>query len=168
MAYNYLKDLISNPVGFDKGLIKERIINGQSFGKKWDDADAALLNLMSQSAQNDFQLSLIADERAYNSPLQQVNRMRQAGINPDLQNIDSGNTSVGSPGSAPTATGAPATNFVRDVLPQLPSLLNTAIGVYSQIQGLQQSNNAIKAQKLSNLGTEQDLIKQSYFPKSSR
>ena len=148
MVTNYLQGLVDSSGDQSKSR-GDVIIGGINYGKKWSDKDAAMLNLQTAAAQQQLQLDLIADERAYNSPAAQSSRYWQAGMNPDLQNVDSGNTSIGSPVTAPTASGSPQTNFVRDILPQIPALLNSALGIYQQIQGVRSVNLDLKAKERS-------------------
>ena len=81
-----------------------------------------LLQHMQLQASIDQQLA----ERAYNTPAAQAQRMRAAGLNPDMQDIDNGNGSisagVGSPSgesaSAQSARTAQAISSMVELLPQ--------------------------------------------------
>lgn len=65
-----------------------------------------------------YQNQLIADDRAYNSPESQVERLRDAGLNPSLaygQGIDAGNYNIGSPDVAsPSGTPVSSGNIAPD------------------------------------------------------
>lgn len=77
--------------------------------------EEALADIASQRA---YQTQLISDERAYNSPEAQVERLRDAGLNPSLaygQGIESGNYNIGSPDVAsPAGTPVSSGNIAPD------------------------------------------------------
>lgn len=91
----------------------------------------ALSDIETQRA---YQNQLISDERAYNTPEAQVQRLRDAGLNPSLaygDGIESGNYSIGSPDVAspsgtPVSSGniAPDFSALGNLQATIPSLMN--------------------------------------------
>lgn len=146
----------STAFGYDKRLI----IGGVNFGYKWTDADAAALQHMQLEAQYQAQL----EQREYESPLKQAQRLRAAGINPNLLNgvIDNGNGSINSSVGSPTGSPAIASSqAITSMIGQMVNLLPQAIQMYQSLTS-NSISNAIGEAELSKLsrGEALDLIGQ--------
>lgn len=131
MATNYYGELGNYKGQFSGGTQASNpknnvVIGGVSFGKNWNDSDAAALQHMQLQASIDQQLA----EREYNTPFAQAQRMRAAGLNPDLQNFDNGNSSVsagvGSPsGESASAQNARTAQSIQSMVELLPQAIQT-------------------------------------------
>lgn len=106
-------------------------------------ADAWRENMATQAAEYDAQIALKKYDEEYNLPINQVARMRAAGINPDLnggQSID--------PGSAAAVQDDPSTpiqsqgeeGVLIDVANGALSAFSTALGMVGTIQGVQRNH----------------------------
>lgn len=80
----------------------------------------------------DAELALMEAQEYYNSPAHQSMLMRQAGLNPDLQDISFQGNSGDSPDISPTATGETADQFVVEslttVMQYIPKLIEQIYG----------------------------------------
>lgn len=160
---NYYSSLSGNGIGRKSSNPKnDVVIGGINFGRNWSDADAAALQQAQLQASIDQQIAMIEDERRYNSYSAQAQRMRAAGLNPDMQNFEGTNSSggisagVGSPsGESRSALNAHITQSIGSMVDIIPQ----AIGIYQQIK-TGSLNNAVSEAQLSKLakGEALDLI----------
>ncbi len=103
------------------------------------EADSFRDNMQVQAAEYDAQMALMQYENEYNSPAQQVARMRAAGLNPDISGgngIDSGNTN--GPGQDPS-TPMQTTHeegMLGQIATGLMSIFSSAVGIVSNFQGI--------------------------------
>lgn len=144
MATNYYSKLDGSSFGvggqgsnFQSGKKSERdvYIGGVNFGNNWNDMDAAALQHMQLQASIDQQL----EERAYNTPAAQAQRMRAAGLNPDMQNIDNGNGSISAGVGSPSGESADAQkdrriNTISSTVQSMVQLLPQAIQIVQSMQ----------------------------------
>lgn len=101
--------------------------------------DAFMENMQTQAAEFDSQLALMQYENEYNSPLQQVARMRAAGLNPDIDGgsgIDSGNTSglPQDPSTPMQTTGEEGA--LGQIASGIMSIFSSAVGIVANFQGI--------------------------------
>lgn len=149
MATNYYGSLNSSGEDQSKGS-GDFYIGGVNFGKKWSDKDAAALQHYQLQASIEQQL----EEREYNSPAAQAQRMRAAGLNPDMQDYDNGNSSVSAGVGSPSGESASAQNArTAQTIHSMIELLPQAV---SQIQGFrtQSLDNAIKEESIRKYADE--------------
>lgn len=124
-------------------------------GHSWSENDQMGYDLLMKQMDYDYQADLMNYQNQYNSPAEQAKRLREAGINPDLQQIQN-QPSASSSASAPTtqlnegAEFARNLSIARDVLQSLPS----AIQMYQQIE----SNNLDLSLKDLRVADEADKI----------
>lgn len=136
MATNYYGQL--NPYGEDQSKKNGNvIIGGVDFGTRWSDKDAAALQHYQLQSSIDQQL----EEREYNSPFAQAQRMRAAGLNPDMQNYDNGNSSVsagiGSPsGESASAQNARTAQTIQSMVELLPQAIQTVQSMQAHSQNM--------------------------------
>lgn len=124
------------------------------------EVDSFRENMQVQAAEYDAQMALMQYENEYNSPTQQVARMRAAGLNPDISGgngIDSGNTSGPSQDpSTPMQTSDEEHLFVPFVQGVF-SIFSTAVGIISNFQGIKGKSLENKLLALQNDKEELDL-----------
>lgn len=168
MATNYYGELGNYKGDFSGGTQAKNpknniVIGGVSFGRNWTDSDAAALQHMQLQASIDQQLA----EREYNSPAAQVQRMRQAGINPDMQSFDNGNGSisagVGSPSGQPASS---RTQVIMHGVQSMVEMIPQAVEVVQRFQAtrlsLEKSNT-----ELDNLAEQIAIERQARVPYSA-
>lgn len=105
--------------------------------------DAFIENMQTQAAEYDAQLALMQYENKYNSPAEQVARMRAAGLNPDLDGgsgIHSGNTDglPSDPSTPMQTTGEEGT--LGQIASGIMSIFSSAVGIVSNFQGIKARN----------------------------
>lgn len=123
--------------GYD-GSTSKINLGGTYYGRTWSEEDQAHYDLYLKSLEFDQNRMLQLDERRYNSPVQQVARMREAGLNPDLQSISPDQ----SPSMSMTSPAAPAGQSDTDravkiggLAQDFLSLLPQAVNLVNSIQG---------------------------------
>lgn len=102
-------------------------------------ADAFKENMQTQAAEYDAQIAMMQYQNEYNSPQNQVARMRAAGINPDIdggKGIDSGNTDglPQDPSTPMQTTGEEGT--LGQVASGIMSIFSSAVGIVANFQGI--------------------------------
>lgn len=121
--------------GIKKGSL---VVDGYDYGKNWSDADQVKYDLYLKSLEFDNNVDMIDYINQYNSPAAQVARLRDAGLNPNLQSIDAG-TAEGQTTSAPSApqgmSNIDRTQKVTTIAQQFLELIPQAIQLYQSIQG---------------------------------
>lgn len=114
--------------------------------------------------QREFYNMQFANESEYNSPLSQMQRYKQAGLNPFLANMDNGATSVGaSSQSAASASGSNTVNaaaFQNNTLTALGNIASIAQGMaqlesQSDLNKSQEVKNYAEATKTAGVDTEE-------------
>lgn len=104
-------------------------------GTDWSENDQIGYDLLMKSMDYDYQAALLNYQNEYNSPVEQVKRMREAGLNPDLQSV-SNTPSASSSATAPSTQLNEGAERARnmsiaksffDVLPQ-------AVSMYTQMK----------------------------------
>lgn len=99
--------------------------------------DAWKENMDVQADEYDAQMRLMQYQNEYNTPSSEVSRMRQAGLNPDLQGIGDVAESV-MPGDDPSnpmqSTGEE--QVINNVVSGVFNAFNTALGVVKGLQGM--------------------------------
>lgn len=113
-------------------------------------ADAWRENMAVQAAEFDSALQQKAADMEYNDPVHQLERMRAAGLNPDID----GGSSI-SPGEAPALPQDPSTPMqatsdgdqIMPIVNGIMSAFSTAVGMVGSFQGIQKNalNNKILA-----------------------
>lgn len=98
---------------------------GSGIFGNWTKKDEATYNQYQAAAQYYAQLSLMDYENEYNSPAHQAELMRQAGLNPDLQQIGF----QSSAGANPTAPVSPAGGQPMEPIMNAVSIFSTAMNV---------------------------------------
>lgn len=123
--------------GYD-GSSSKINIGGTYYGRNWNEEDQAHYDLFLKSLEFDQNRMLQLDEREYNSPAAQAARMREAGLNPDLQGISPDQ----SPSMSITAPTAPAGESRTDralkiagIAKDFLSLLPQAVNLVNSVQG---------------------------------
>lgn len=116
-------------------------------------ADAWQENMQVQANEYDAALLEKIQEEQYNDPSSQVARMKQAGLNPDIDpsSIDSGSASqLGDDPSTPMLS-TDEEGVINTVANGCMSAISTALGLFSNIQGIQRN-------RLDNLSKEFSLF----------
>lgn len=116
-------------------------------------ADAWRENMAVQAAEYDASIAQKAYDESYNTPTMQVERMRAAGLNPDLDGGSSINpgeaASLGQDPSTPMqSTGAEGT--FGEAVGTLSQVANMVLGGFSQGIGLVQTLQGVHANRLQN------------------
>lgn len=109
-------------------------IGGTNYGRKWNDADAALLSAQMQALGMQQELDLMNYENWYNSPAQQAQRMREAGLNPDLQGIDNHSAANGKVPTPTIPTGMNAGQFAIELTDTITSVMGQALKTYQEMK----------------------------------
>lgn len=120
------------------------ILGGRDYGRRWNDFDQPMYDLYLKSLEFDQNRMLQLDERRYNSPVEQVARMRAAGLNPDLQSISpdqSPSMSMTSPvapaGESNTDRAVKIAGLAQDFLSLLPQAVNLVNSIQGGIMNVQ-------------------------------
>lgn len=116
-------------------------------------ADAWEENMQVQAAEYDASIAQKAYDESYNTPTMQVERMRAAGLNPDLDGGSSINPGEAAPlGQDPStpmqSTGAEGT--FGEAVGTLSQVANMVLGGFSQGIGLVQTLQGVHANRLQN------------------
>lgn len=100
--------------------------------------------------QREFYQMQFINESNYNSPLAQMQRYRQAGLNPMLANMDAGSTSVSA--TSPSAASASGSNTVNLAALQNNTLtaLSNAANIAQGLSQLQSQTDLNKSQEVKN------------------
>ena len=124
-------------------------VMGSGLFGQWTKEDQALFNLQMANAQWQANLSLIDYQNEYNSPKEQVKRMREAGLNPDLQGTQSGGVSA----SATAPVGAPGPDGTSDIntLGGIFSAFSTAMSVANGLMSFKSAQESLDSQILDNV-----------------
>ena len=112
--------------------------------------DEALFNRQMAEAHTLAELEIMEYENFYNSPVEQAKRMRQAGLNPDLQNIDSMASASASPAGATAPQGTNNADVVSTVATTAFSAFNTAMSVVNGIQSFRSAQETLAGQQIDN------------------
>ena len=114
-----------------------------------------------QYAKNVFQKDeQAASELAYNSPAEQVKRLRAAGLNPDLQNVtagDSGTSPSVTPSALPQNDGASQTDAILGMSQAFMQSIPTAI---SLVQEIKANNLNLQNMELDLVGKADSMARQ--------
>lgn len=128
----------------------QRLWEGLGFRSKFDEyRDSMALN----AREYDAQLAEKAHNEQYDSALEQVERQRQAGLNPDL----AGNVDAGSSSGLEPDPNAPISPGYNDPEPVIRGFANTVMGIFTTAFGfakdalsLQQIKNSVDAGNIDN------------------
>lgn len=113
---------------------KPIVIGGTDFGRKWNDADAALLSAQMQALGMQQELDIMNYENWYNSPAQQAKRMRDAGLNPDLQGVNSSESASASTPSSSIPSGINQAQFATELTNTITSVMGQALKTYQEMK----------------------------------
>ena len=123
----------------DKGIAKgSLVVDGYDYGKNFSDADQVKYDLYLKSLEFDNNKDMLDYVNAYNSPQAQVQRMHQAGLNPDLQGINADTASAlqtSSPSSPAGASHVDTVSKYTNIAQQFFELIPQAISIYQSIRG---------------------------------
>lgn len=124
-------------------------VMGSGIFGQWTKEDQALFDLQMANAEWQANLSLMDYQNMYNSPAEQVKRMREAGLNPDLLGVSDGGVS---------AAGAPAPNVSApdgvsdiDALGVVFSAFSTAMSVANGLMSFKSAQESLDSQILDNV-----------------
>lgn len=143
-------------------------VMGSGIFGQWTKEDQALFNLQMANAEWQANLSLMDYQNMYNSPAEQVKRMREAGLNPDLLGVGDGGVS---------AAGAPAPNVSApdgvsdiDTLGGVFSAFSTAMSVANGLMSFKSAQESLDSQILDNVnkvdGFATSFLVDNLFPES--
>lgn len=148
----------ANPYAGAADLYRES--SWQSFLSNWlgqrTEADAWRENMAIQ--ENEYNAALLQKQHdeEYNDPINQVSRLRKAGLNPDL---NAGSVDPGSPGAMGTdmstpmqSSGSPLEDL-SNVGNLIMSCFTTAVGLSGDLLSLGQLRESIDSQKIGNAGS---------------
>lgn len=93
-------------------------------------------------------IDLLEYQNEYNSPISQANRMRDAGLNPDLLGVEQGGTSADF--DAPSAQAPEGTNGIETVA-HMFSVFNTALGIANGLMSFKSAQESLQSQVLDNV-----------------
>lgn len=119
--------------------------------------DAYLESMALQAKEYDNALLQKEYDEKYNSPLEQAQREREAGLNPNLTgNVSSGEASpMGDDGNPPVAPVADDLNIVQSFASAVLNGVQAAFGLYGQIQSIDQL-------KMQNESSMMNLVKSAW------
>lgn len=128
---------------------------------KWNDAfkswkrDAAKQATIA-GAEFDADLALLDYQNQYNDPTAKAERMRAAGLNPDLVGLDGAGDSAGLSGvtgSSGISAGPNYLDRVNSLLANSQNVVSSAFDIYEQLQGIRSRSidNDIRGMNLDNL-----------------
>lgn len=152
---------------------KDTVINGINYGREWSQGDQAHYDLYLKSLEFDNNMDMLNYVNEYNSPQAQAQRMRAAGLNPDLQSI---NADTASPIQT-TAPSAPngvshvdTVSKYANIAQQFFELIPQAISTYQSIRGgFQQLNmNDLQLLNTSDSIAQREISKQLTFDQLNR
>lgn len=144
----YGSTVVQNPFGGPNQVISDIHQNPTGVFGTWSKQDQALFNTSMAEAQWIAELSLIDYQNEYNSPVAQAQRMREAGLNPDLLGVEQGGTSAD--GSAPGAV-APEGSNPMDVAGNIFSLFSTAMSVANGLMSFKSASESVNSQIIDNV-----------------
>lgn len=124
----YGSTVVKNPFGGPNQVFSDIHQNPTGAFGTWSKQDQALFNTSMAEAQWLAELSLMDYQNEYNSPQAQAQRMREAGLNPDLLGVEQGGTSAD--GTAPGAA-APDGSNPMDVANTILNITSTAFSLTS-------------------------------------
>lgn len=129
-------------------------------------ANAREDELLDRQRQNE--LEDRAHEEEYSSPEAQAARMREAGLNPDLQNISGGSSldPQNDLGTSPVQAGAEfespqpltGTEIAGTIFDGIGTLVSAATGIYGIYSGVKELPGALRSQTLSNELKTTDIV----------
>lgn len=112
------------------------------------------------AAQYDNQLLSTAREENYNNELNTANRMRLAGLNPDLQGL--GNGSEASEFTEPETNPEPAETdgaILQNFAGTMLNVITMSVGLFDQFEGIKAKKIANEAQELANYNSYVDFAR---------
>lgn len=133
--------------------------------------DEADFNRQMAQAQTLAELDIMEYQNFYNSPEQQAIRMRQAGLNPDLQGIENHSSAGASAGTAVAPQGTESINIATSAASTVFSAFNTAMSVVHGMQSFRMAQEDLASQKIDNVNKMDGfalsfLLGSDVFPKS--
>lgn len=126
-------------------------VNGTGLFGQMTNEDMARIDVSMANTNWMQQLALMDYENFYNSPEQQASRMRQAGLNPDLQGVD--NTP-----SASATPNTPQMPAAQSRLEQAGAAVSMIASVGNITASMMQGVSSIATQGIQRLGSEVGLI----------
>lgn len=133
--------------------------------------DEADFNRQMAQAQTLAELDIMEYQNFYNSPEQQAIRMRQAGLNPDLQGIENHSSAGASAGTAVAPQGTESINIATSAASTVFSAFNTAMSVVQGMQSFRAAQESLASQQIDNVNKMDGfalsfLLGADVFPKS--
>lgn len=124
--------------------------------------DKRMEDMQLQANETNFQLALMDYQNQYNSEVAKSQRMRAAGLNPDLQGIGDASESAGisedTNPPAPTETDMETVSQFANVV---MSAVSTSMGLMKDFQGLKQIQTSIEAGDIDNARNTYNLALQA-------
>lgn len=144
----YGSTVVKNPFGAPPQVFSDIHQNPTGAFGTWSKQDQALFNTSMAEAQWLAELSLMDYQNEYNTPVAQAQRMREAGLNPDLLGVEQGGTSAD--GSAPGAV-APEGSNPLDIAGNIFSIFSTAVSVANGLMSFKSASEAVNSQVIDNV-----------------
>lgn len=120
------------------------------FGNFTKEDEARYSREMAQ-AQTLADIEIMKYQNEYNSPVAQSQRMREAGINPDLNGIDNMGSAGASAASGASPSGANPTETMSNVVTSAFDAFGLALNVCQGLMNFQSAQEAIQSQKIDNM-----------------
>lgn len=150
-----LEDSIKNLYGkksYDSsGNIYGISTSGTGIFSTFTKEDEARYSREMAQAQTLADIEIMKYQNEYNSPVAQAQRMREAGINPDLNGIDNMGSADASAASGASPVGANPTETMSNVVTTAFDAFGLALNVCKGLMNFQSAQEALQSQKLDNV-----------------
>lgn len=120
------------------------------FGTFTKEDEARYSREMAQ-AQTLADIEIMKYQNEYNSPVAQAQRMREAGINPDLNGIDNMGSADASAASGASPAGSNPTETMSNVVTSAFDAFGLALNVCQGLMNFQSAQESIQSQKIDNV-----------------